>query len=53
MVGVKNEKTLELAEKFEIYIYIYIYIYIHIYIYIYYLSNLLIYLLINVHYTIV
>ena len=46
-MGVENEKTLGIAEKFEIYIYIYIYIYT------FYLSNLLIFLLNNVHYTIV
>ena len=44
---VENEKTLGITEKFEIYVYIYIYIYI------YYLSNLLIFVLNNVHYTIV
>ena len=44
-MGVENEKTLGIAEKFEIYIYIYIYMY--------YLSNLLIFVLNNVHYIIV
>ena len=46
---VKNVKTLGIAEKF----YIYTALYIYIYIYIYYLFNLLIFLLNNVHYTIV
>ena len=46
-MGVDNEMTLGMAEIFEIYIYIYIYIYID------YLSNFLIFLLNNVHYTIV
>ena len=61
---VENAKTLGIADKFSIYIAIYIYIYIciyiyiyllniYIYIYIYYISNLLIFLLKNVHYTIV
>ena len=44
-MGVENEKTLGITEKFEIYIYIYISMY--------YLSNLLIFELNNVHYTIV
>ena len=44
-MGVDNEMTLGMAEIFEIYIYIYIYID--------YLSNLLIFVLNNVHYTIV
>ena len=44
---VENVKRLGIAEKFLIYRAIYIYIYI------YYLSNLLIFLLNNVHYTIV
>ena len=48
-MGVENVKTLGIAEKFEIYTYIYIYMYI----YIYYHSNLLIFLLNNVHYNIV
>ena len=44
----------EIRDNREIlYIYIYIELYIYIYIYIYYLSNLLILLLNNVHYTIV
>ena len=40
-MGVENEKTLGITEKFEIYIYVYMY----------YLSNLLIFVLNNVHYT--
>ena len=43
-MGVENVKKLWIAEKFAIYIYIYIYIYK--------LSNLLIFRLNNVHYTI-
>ena len=43
-MGVENLMTEWKAEKFDIYIYIYIYIY--------YLSNLLIFLLNNVHYSI-
>ena len=45
--GVENVKTVGIAEKFDIYIYIYIYIYIK------HLFNLLIFLLNNLHYTIV
>ena len=48
---VVNVQKLGIAEKLSIYIAAYIYIYI--YIYIYYISNLLIFLLNNVHYTIV
>ena len=44
---VVNVKKLGIAEKFSIYIATYIYIYI------FYLSNLLTFLLNNVHYTIV
>ena len=47
----ENVKTLGIAEKFSIYIATYICIYI--YIYLFYLSNLLIFLLNKVHYTIV
>ena len=54
---VANVKKLGIAEKFAIYIatyiYIYMYIYIHVYIYIHYVSNLLMFLLNKVHYTIV
>ena len=46
---VVNVTKLETAEKFSIYIATYIYIYI----YFFYLSNLLIFLLNNVHFTIV
>ena len=52
-MGVENEKTFVIAGKFKIYIAMYVNIYIYIYIYIYHLSNLLIFLLNNVHYTIV
>ena len=48
---VVNVKKLGIAEKFSISIATYIYMYI--YIYLFYLSNLLIFLLNKVHYTIV
>ena len=47
---VVNVKELGIAEQFSIYIATYIYIYIYIYLY---FSNLPIYLLNNVHYTVV
>ena len=51
---VENVMKLGIAEKFDIYIYIYIYIFvIYIYIYTYKRSNLLIFRLNNVYYTIV